>query len=367
VTLLIAGHETTATALAWASSGSCATRRGGPAAGGADAADAYIDAVVKEDASLAARVIDVARTLAAPARLGGYDLPAGVMVVPMITLVQTGPGSVGGRRRVRPERFLDGAQPDPYTWIPFGGGVRRCLGASFATFEIKVVLETISPPPDLLPSLARAGAARLPPTSRSCPRAGGEVVLERRRPVRTPECARDGGWRRLPAACRRAHLLPHLSALRGDLRAGDHHQQRRRDGGARRTPRTSSRTASCVRRASALKALHEIPTSCGRRCAATAGGDFEPSAGTRPRGDRRAPDADPADGGRNAWASTSATRPPTISPRCSMAGVFSRRSGRATSTRPRRSISTPNAVRVRPDVRHGVQRAGAQTWTGPTT
>src|SRR5205807_4317724 len=145
VTLLMAGHETTATALAWAFErlvrhpAALARVREEAAAGD----DAYLEAVIRETLRARPVVIDVARTLAAPATLGGYDLPAGVMVVPMITLVQTGPGAWEDPDAFRPERFLDGAQPDPYTWIPFGGGVRRCLGASFATFEMKVVLETI--------------------------------------------------------------------------------------------------------------------------------------------------------------------------------------------------------------------------------
>ncbi len=184
VTLLLAGHETTATALAWAFERLVRN----PAAlarlreEAQDREDAYMDAVVKETLRSRPVVIDVARTLAAPARLGGYDLPAGVMVVPMITLVQTGPGAWEDPDAFRPERFLDGAQPDPYTWIPFGGGVRRCLGASFASFEMKVVLETILPAADLLPSSPEPEPARLRHVT-LVPARGGEVVLERRRPV----------------------------------------------------------------------------------------------------------------------------------------------------------------------------------------
>jgi cytochrome P450 len=186
VTLLLAGHETTATALAWAFErlvrhpAALARVREEAEAG----ADEYIDAVVKETLRSRPVVIDVARTLAAPARVGGYDLPAGVMVVPMITLVQTGGGAWDDPEAFRPERFLDGGAPDPYTWIPFGGGVRRCLGASFATFEIKVVLETILPAADLIPSSPEPEAARLRHVT-LVPARGGEVVLERRRPVRT--------------------------------------------------------------------------------------------------------------------------------------------------------------------------------------
>jgi len=183
VTLLMAGHETTATALAWAFERllrhPAALARVREEAATAD--DAYLEAVVKETLRARPVVIDVARTLAAPATLGGYDLPAGVMLVPMITLVQTGSGAWEEPDAFRPERFL-GDAPAPYTWIPFGGGVRRCLGASFATFEIKVVLETILPAADLLPSTPEAEAARLRHVT-LVPARGGEVVLERRRPV----------------------------------------------------------------------------------------------------------------------------------------------------------------------------------------
>ena len=184
VTLLMAGHETTATALAWAFErlvrhpAALARVREEAAAGD----DAYLEAVIRETLRARPVVIDVARTLAAPATLGGYDLPAGVMVVPMITLVQTGPGAWEDPDAFRPERFL-GDAPAPYTWIPFGGGVRRCLGASFATFEMRVVLETILPAADLLPSTPEPEAARLRHVT-LVPARGGEVVLERRRPVR---------------------------------------------------------------------------------------------------------------------------------------------------------------------------------------
>ena len=183
VTLLMAGHETTATALAWAFErlvrhpAALARVREEAAAGD----DAYLEAVIRETLRARPVVIDVARTLAAPATLGGYDLPAGVMVVPMITLVQTGPGAWEDPDAFRPERFL-GDAPAPYTWIPFGGGVRRCLGASFATFEMRVVLETILPAADLLPSSPEPEAARLRHVT-LVPARGGEVVLERRRPV----------------------------------------------------------------------------------------------------------------------------------------------------------------------------------------
>jgi cytochrome P450 len=85
----------------------------------------------------------VNRTLKAPMRLGGYDLPAGVKVVPSIYLMHRRPDIYPEPERFLPERFLS-TPPGTYTWIPFGGGVRRCLGGAFAQFEMEVVLAEIA-------------------------------------------------------------------------------------------------------------------------------------------------------------------------------------------------------------------------------
>ncbi|MDX6642926.1 MAG: cytochrome family, partial [Solirubrobacteraceae bacterium] len=181
VTLLLAGHETTATALAWAFErllrhpDALARLREESAAG----EDTYLEAVVKETLRSRPVVMDVARALTAPVTLNGYELPAGVMVVPMITLVQSSDRVHDDAQAFRPERFLDG-QPAPYTWIPFGGGVRRCLGASFATFEMKVVLSTILPAAVLRASRPEPERQRLRNVT-FVPEHGGEVVLERLR------------------------------------------------------------------------------------------------------------------------------------------------------------------------------------------
>ena len=180
LSLLLAGHETTATALAWAFERllrhpeALARLRAELEAG----EEAYLDAVVKETLRSRPVVMDVARQLAAPVTVGGYELPAGVMVVPMITLVQTADHVHDQAEAFRPERFLDG-QPAPYTWIPFGGGVRRCLGASFATFEMKTVLSTILPAAELRASRPEPERQRLRNVT-FVPEHGGEVVLERR-------------------------------------------------------------------------------------------------------------------------------------------------------------------------------------------
>lgn len=146
MTLLLAGHETTATGLAWAFERLTRTPRvmsrlQESLAGEED--DSYVDAVAKETLRARPVVYDVARKLAAPARVRGWELPAGAYVVPSITAIHLLKGIYEEAEEFRPERFLDGDQPDSYAWIPFGGGRRRCIGAAFATMEMKAVLREV--------------------------------------------------------------------------------------------------------------------------------------------------------------------------------------------------------------------------------
>lgn len=144
ITLLLAGHETTASTLAWAFHD--LTRSPEVLARVQRAADedddAYLEATVKEAMRLRPVIAQVARRLAKPARVAGYDLPAGVVVFPSITLVQHNSTIYPEPAQFRPERFL-GATPAPATWIPFGGGIRRCLGAALAMTEAKAVLKAV--------------------------------------------------------------------------------------------------------------------------------------------------------------------------------------------------------------------------------
>jgi cytochrome P450 len=141
MTLLIAGHETTATALSWAFER--LTRHPEALAKAASGDDDYLDAVVKETLRVRPVVVDVVRSLTREAEVAGYKLPKGTIVLPAVALVQRAQEHYGPDvLEFRPERFLDGS-PAPYTWIPFGGGVRRCVGAAFATLEMKVVLRTV--------------------------------------------------------------------------------------------------------------------------------------------------------------------------------------------------------------------------------
>ena len=74
--------------------------------------------------------------------VGGFDIPAGMLLVPGVWLTHRLPDIYPQPDEFRPERFLD-TKPDPYAWLPFGGGVRRCLGMAFALFEMKIVLATV--------------------------------------------------------------------------------------------------------------------------------------------------------------------------------------------------------------------------------
>jgi cytochrome P450 len=144
ITLLVAGHETTATSLAWALER--LLRHPEALARATEEALAgegeYLDAVVKETLRLRPVLPVVVRILGEPMEFAGRVLPAGTAVAPCIYLMHRREDVYPQADRFRPERFLE--QPaGTYTWIPFGGGVRRCLGASFATFEMRQVLQTV--------------------------------------------------------------------------------------------------------------------------------------------------------------------------------------------------------------------------------
>jgi cytochrome P450 len=87
-------------------------------------------------------IADVGRRLVRPMPIGGWELPAGVVAAPSIYLAHRHPDRWPEPEVFRPERFL-GARPGPYDFLPFGGGVRRCLGMAFALYEMKVVLARV--------------------------------------------------------------------------------------------------------------------------------------------------------------------------------------------------------------------------------
>ena len=145
MTLLLAGHETTATGLAWTVDlllrhpHVLGRLREEIASGGSDA---YLRAVVQEALRLRPVVPIAGRRLASDLEAGGLHLPAGTDVTPAIWLTHTRPDLYPEPYAFRPERFLE-RPPTTYGWIPFGGGVRRCLGAAFAEMEMRVVLTEI--------------------------------------------------------------------------------------------------------------------------------------------------------------------------------------------------------------------------------
>jgi len=157
LTLLVAGHETTATSLAWAVERLARhpeklERLRAEAAAGSDA---YLTATIQETLRLRPVIAIVIRHLTEPVEIGGYELPAGVSVTPCVYLVHRNPEIYPEPDRFLPERFLEDP-PGTYTWIPFGGGVRRCLGASFAQFEMAVVLRELVKRYEIRPARPRS-------------------------------------------------------------------------------------------------------------------------------------------------------------------------------------------------------------------
>jgi cytochrome P450 len=139
----------------------------------------YLDAVIKETLRLRPPVPVVVRRLLQPMQLGGYDLPAGTIVAPCIHLIHRDARHYDEPDRFLPERFV-GVQPGTYTWIPFGGGVRRCLAASYAEMEMKRVLRTVLSTVDLRPASSRSERMRKSAISFS-PDQSGLVIAEPRK------------------------------------------------------------------------------------------------------------------------------------------------------------------------------------------
>ncbi|MDV8002143.1 cytochrome P450 [Rhodococcus sp. IEGM 1408] len=145
MTLLAAGHETTATAMAWTMlelarqpriQDTCVAE-----IAGGEKTD-YLEAVLKESLRLHPVVPMVMRELQEPATIGGRDYPRGMTISPSIILAHRAPAAYPAPQDFDPERFL-GDVPTPTTWLPFGGGARRCIGASFAMMEGEVILRQV--------------------------------------------------------------------------------------------------------------------------------------------------------------------------------------------------------------------------------
>jgi cytochrome P450 len=157
VTLLFAGHETTATSLAWAfdlllhhprALSSLVAELDG---GGSE----YLDATIMETLRIRPVVALVDRHVRQAVGIGGHTIPAGAIACPNIYLVQRRADLYQDPAAFRPDRFV-GQTPPAFGWFPFGGGIRRCLGASFATFEMRIVV------PEVLSAVTLRPASRRP-------------------------------------------------------------------------------------------------------------------------------------------------------------------------------------------------------------
>jgi cytochrome P450 family 135 len=193
VTLLLAGHETTATSVAWAVErlvrhpDKLARLQEEIDASAEGGSEEYMTAVINETLRVRPVVPIVARMLQQDLEVGGRLLPKGTRVVPSIYLTNRNPRSYERPEEFSPERFLQ-SSPETFSWIPFGGGIRRCIGASFALLEMKLMLRTMLS--ELEPSLPPGGRRRGGEWTRRraitlVPAAGARVVWSRRGPGRS--------------------------------------------------------------------------------------------------------------------------------------------------------------------------------------
>jgi cytochrome P450 len=180
VTVLGAGHETTATGLAWAvellnHNPTVLTKlRDSLASGEED----YLGATVKEVLRARPVLVDVGRKLTAPATIGGYELPEGSFVLAAIAALHYREDAFPEPYEFRPERFLE-SKTDNYAWIPFGGGIRRCIGAAFAEYEMRTILREFVERTELRPAIPKPEKVRVRNITLA-PAKGTRVVLERR-------------------------------------------------------------------------------------------------------------------------------------------------------------------------------------------
>ena len=182
ITLLLAGHETTATALAWSfhelARRPDVLRTAQRAADDGD--DAYLEAVAKEAMRRRPVIQNVARMLTEPTEIAGYRLPAGTVVAPSISLVHRDANVHADPKDFRPERFI-GKQPESGTWIPFGGGVRRCIGAGFSLQEAAAILREALTRYDIRPEDPRPEHVK-PRNVTLVPASGARIIATPRMP-----------------------------------------------------------------------------------------------------------------------------------------------------------------------------------------
>jgi cytochrome P450 len=182
MTLLVAGHETTASELSWAFERLARTPRVVErltAAAGSGDGDAYLTATTQETLRHRPVLPQAApRLVMKPVEIGGFRYPEGVCLAANSYLIHHDPAIYPDPYEFRPERFLD-EPPGTYTWIPFGGGRRRCLGASFAMLEMKVVLRAVFARAEPVPAPGVTEGSRRRSITLS-PRRGATTVLRAR-------------------------------------------------------------------------------------------------------------------------------------------------------------------------------------------
>ena len=192
LTLLVAGHETTAGTLAWA----IERLRRHPAvlarladeieAGGRELREATIYEVQRSRAVIGGAM----RRTKQPFALGEWVLPAGMLVIIDGLAIHGNPAIFPVPERFNPERFL-GVKPDTYAWLPFGGGRRRCVGAAFAHLEMDVVLRVLIERLELVPTRERGERWRFRGVAFAPSRGGRARVRRRRRPLEARPAARE--------------------------------------------------------------------------------------------------------------------------------------------------------------------------------
>jgi cytochrome P450 len=178
MTLLVAGHETTASALAWAFERIARTPRVADrlAEEAASDDDSYVTATIHEALRRRPVIPNAApRLVKKPVTVGGWDYPPDILLVASAYLVHHDPDIYPDPYEFRPERFLE-ESPGTYTWIPFGGGRRRCLGASFALLEMKLVLKAVFAESTVRPVSDGMETPRRRAITIS-PKAGGSILL----------------------------------------------------------------------------------------------------------------------------------------------------------------------------------------------
>jgi cytochrome P450 len=175
VTILAAGHETTAGSLAWAMERLARHPEALTRIRGGD--DEYLDATVKEVLRTRPVLTIAARRVRQPFEVAGHVLPPGVHVAPCIYLAHRRAAAWPEPTAFRPERFL-ARTPEPYTYLPFGGGVRRCAGAAFATLEMREVLRAVAARFALRPARAHRGERMRRGSVTLVPTGGGAIVPE---------------------------------------------------------------------------------------------------------------------------------------------------------------------------------------------